>query len=209
VVVRSGNARPAPAGSETWSLIPPAPRQGRLFSAAPPAGSTSPGPVTEFERAALKLQFLVLVAASIHKPDEGVRRLAVELAGHGLPLQAADQIRLRALAHQYATGHGDLGQVVPRLRATLGDLERTQLLDDVRRLAPATTELDELVAVYATDLGVSANVPPPRSPAPPTLSVVLAPSERAEEVPVDAKPSAGGIRTNAALDALFEVEPTS
>jgi hypothetical protein len=208
-VVRPG-ARSANPGHLTWAPVPPppigyAPKGSDVHPPAPmPSGVT-----TGFERAALKLQFLVLVAAAVRRPDETERRLAVDLAARGLQLNAADHVRLRALAHQYASGHGDLNHVVPRLRANLGDLERTDLLEHIRALAPATAELDELVAVYATDLGVSAAPPPPL---PPPSAAAMAPPQPPPEAIAGSthdQPVAGGIRTNSALDELFAMEPRS
>jgi hypothetical protein len=145
----------------------------------------------------------------VRRPDETERRLAVDLAARGLQLSAADHVRLRALAHQYASGHGDLNHVIPRLRASLGDLERTELLEHIRALAPATAELDELVAVYATDLGVSAVAPPPLPP--PSVATVAPRQPALDAVPGSAhdQPVAGGVRTNVALDDLFAMESKS
>lgn len=205
-ITRAGQVANANRRDATWAPVPPPPAPGARSGVAPQPPPPQSGVATTFERAALKLQFLVLVAAAVRRPDETERRLAVDLAARALPLNAADQIRLRALAHQYASGHGDLNQVVPRLRAVLGDVERVQLLEDIRALAPATAELDELVAVYATDLGISALPPPP----PPSAPAVTPPPIAPTAAPVaDSEPSAGGVRTNAALDALFDMEPRS
>jgi hypothetical protein len=214
ITVERPGVRSVSSGHPTWAPVPPpppppppgySPKSGAVH---PPATIPSGGTMG-FERAALKLQFLVLVAAAVRRPDETERRLAVDLAARGLQLSAADHVRLRALAHQYASGHGDLHHVVPRLRASLGDLERTELLEHIRALAPATAELDELVAVYATDLGVSAAAPPPL---PPPSVVVMAPRHPPPEAVAGSshdQPVAGGIRTNSALDELFAMEPKS
>ena len=160
---------------------------------------------------------LVVLAAlfaggAVHYADvrrEGMRRYAVDLASRGLTLGAADQVRLRALAHQYASGHGDLNPVVAILRKVLPAEKRRDLLDDIRALTPTTAELEELLAVYATDLGVSA-APPPPPPPPPAPDAGGDAMWSDEEVteqsarpPVDAPVEAGGVRNNPALDALF------
>ncbi len=198
-----------------WQPVPPHPRPQPTGNghAQPFRPDPMPPPVKPFELAAIKLQFLTLVSAAVRPPDEGTRRYAVDLASRGLTLGAADQVRLRALAHQYASGHGDLNAVVTALRTGLPAEQRRGLLDDVRALTPTTAELEELLTVYATDLGVSASPPPPPPPGVPPAPDAAAATWPDEEVteqsakpPVDAPVEAGGVRTNPALDALFGPE---
>lgn len=161
--------------------------------------------ISEFERSAAKLKFLVTVAGSVQRLGERERLLAVERVGHGAALNAADRVRLRAMAHQYASGHEDVNPTVRQLRVTLGEPERRQLLVDLRDLAPPTAELEELIAAFATDLAVLAAgceppPPPPRAAQPP-------PRHRPREEPRQQPPedvTAGGVRQNAALDDIFD-----
>ncbi len=178
---------------------PPGPIKNKPPDSLPPVRPA----VTAFERAALRLQFLVQNAAAIQRLDEGGRRRAVELAARELALGAADQIRLRALAHQYASTHVDLVQVVGQLRETLTTAQRRQLLDDLRELCPAGAYADDLVVVYATELGLD-SAKESRLPEPPPQ--VMAP-EPVPEPSLLAEPViAGGVRANPLLDSLFDDE---
>jgi hypothetical protein len=100
------------------------------------------------------------------------------------------------LAHQYSAGNEDLRVTVRQLRVTLSEHERRALLIQLRELAPATTELEELIQIYSTDLGISVGLAAP----PPVVqdAVVVDPS------PLDALAAAGGVRENPSLDQVFE-----
>ena len=147
-------------------------------------------------------------AAAIRRLDEGERRRAVEFAARGVGLGAADQIRLRALAHQYASDHTDLAPVVGHLRAMLAPALRAQLLADLRELCPPGADVDDLVAVYETDLAVP--VTDRREPAPVVRVVAPPPPLASPPQPAttpDEPAAAGGVRANALLDSLFSEEP--
>jgi hypothetical protein len=176
----------------------------------PPFSDKSPRPrqseptliISEFERSAAKLKFLVSVAGSIRRLGETERQMAVARAGEGASLNTADRVRLRGMAHQYAGGHEDVNPTVRQLRVTLGEPERRQLLVDLRALAPPTGELEELIAAFATDLAVDMAPEPP----PPGPTETIQPQQRvkdeANEQPAK-QVGAGGVRENAALDDIF------
>jgi hypothetical protein len=214
---RRGDA--TPRARVDWQPVPTLsqPAGGVPVAQAPPAQTSTPSIASDFERAAAKLKFLTTVAASIERPDEDTRRRAVDLAGEGLSLSAADRLRLRALAHQYAAGHEDLRVTIRQLRVALSETERRSLLLHLRSLAPATTELEELIQTYATDLSVIAGVLLPAEPAAssPAAKAEVA-TQRTEAVagrdnaaldqvfePRAEPPKAGGSRDNAALDDIF------
>lgn len=183
---RPGEKRPDPA---------PRPR--------PPEPIKKPkAALSSFEKAALRLQFLVQNAAAFQRQEEPERRRAVELAARDLSLGAADQIRLRALAHQYAATHTELTPIVTQLREGLVADQRRQLLDDMRELCPPGDSVEALVTEYARDLDVATNAPPEPSPGSLDDSV---PAPEPPPVPPETI-QAGALRSNTLLDSLFGEE---
>lgn len=183
---RGERERPAPEPG--FKPIPPGP-------VTPPSrGGLPPPPVfSEFEQAAHKLQFLVSVASTIAKLDESRRTRAVDCALQGESVSAADRIRLKALAHQYAGAHGDLTATLRFLAVALAEDERRRLLADLRTVAPATPELEELLAQYAMDLCIEISAAA-RSPSH---------AEAADGGHPEAAVQAGGLRDNRSLDDIF------
>jgi hypothetical protein len=191
-----------PQRSLDWQPVPTLaqPIDGGSAAPSPNTPPSTPSLSSEFERAAAKLKFLTTVAASIERPDDDVRRRAVELASQNLGLSTADKLRLRALAHQYAAGHEDLRVTVRQLRVALPETERRSLLIHLRSLAPATTELEELIQTYATDLSISTELAI-------SIAPTLAPAAAANPEVFGQRAEGGAVRNNAVLDQVFEPQP--
>lgn len=189
-ISRAGAEKPERGDEPGFRPVPPGP-------ATPPQRTVPPPAVvgSDFEQAANKLQFLVSVAATIAKLDESSRARAVDCAIRGEAVSAADRIRLRALAHQFAGAHGDLTSTIRFLRMALKEDERRDLLADLRTLAPATAELDELLGQYAIELDVVGGETRP-------VPAALAADGGRPESPA-ASLQAGGSRENRSLDDIF------
>lgn len=179
-----------------WRAVPAPPATPLAASSPPPLPATQ---YTGFDVSAAKLMFLVSVAASVRRLGEPERLLAVDRCARGSSTSAADLVRLRAMAHQYAGGQEDLSPTVRRLRETLPKDDLRQLLGDVRGLAPATDDLELLITRYRAEFGVDA---PSAAPVP--AAVLSAPAQPATHASNGNKiATAGGVRENAALDSLF------
>lgn len=180
--------------------------------------------ISDYQRACLQLQFMVSVAASVvPRLDEKAREYALNAAIDEANISPADTIRLRAMAHKYASGSEDVQPAIKELRVLLDVEGRKALLDHVRAMTPPNRMLEDMLAAYAAELEVPLDAPAP-DPDPghdmtprasqPIASVVahaIAPPDTGMSAPPavehDSQPaSAGGVRANPLLDGIFHLD---